>query len=186
MHCFHKYLRIFVDEIRIVIKARACIIFVLVQILKRFTMHFSVFVLFFVFAVASAEITPEQQAEQFKKIHDKCQSDPATHVDDAVFDKLRRGEKVTEPNLAKHTLCMNVGSGIQSENGDINIEKLRTILERGPANKAKVDEIIGKCGTRSSTNAEEAAEALANCVRQYRPERPEGDHHGPHDHHHHH
>nr|AQY18990.1 odorant-binding protein [Galeruca daurica] len=142
-------------------------------------MHISVFALFFVLAVVSAEITHEQ-IEAFKKIHEKCQSDPETKIDDAIYDKIKRGEKVTDPRLGKHTLCMNVGSGVQSQNGDINLDKLKQIVERASSNKERVDEIISKCGTRTSTNAEEAAVGLAECLMKFRSGSLHGEHHGHH------
>ncbi|XP_056632479.1 uncharacterized protein LOC130442409 [Diorhabda sublineata] len=142
-------------------------------------MHFSVLALFFVFAVISAETTHEQ-IESYKKIHEKCQSDPATKIDEASFEKMRRGEQVNDPNLGKHTLCMHVGSGVQNQNGDINLDKLKQIVEGGRNDKDKVNEIISKCGTRTSTNAEEAAIGLSDCLKKYRPAPPPGEHHGHH------
>nr|AQY18986.1 odorant-binding protein [Galeruca daurica] len=132
-------------------------------------MYFHAFVFLFV-AVISAEAL-SQLPGRFNKAHDKCQSDPASYVDEAILEKVRRGEKVTAPNLAKHTLCMNVESGVQDQNGEIIVENLRKFLERAGNTKEKVDEAISKCGTRTSAIAEEAAVALTNCVIKFRPER---------------
>ncbi|XP_056632481.1 uncharacterized protein LOC130442411 [Diorhabda sublineata] len=136
-------------------------------------MYLYVFFFFFV-AVISAEASPTLP-RHFSKAHDKCQSDPASHVDEAILDQVRRGEKVSAPNLPKHTLCMNIETGVQSQNGDIIVENLRKLLESAGADKEKVDEAISKCGTRSSAIAEEAAVALTNCVIKYRPVRQHHD-----------
>ncbi|CAH1110281.1 unnamed protein product [Psylliodes chrysocephalus] len=140
-------------------------------------------IIFFCFlAVTFANDTKEE----IKKSHESCQNDPATKLKDDTLDNLRKGKPVDDPNLPKHTLCMNVVLGIQKENGDIDKDALKKDLEKEINDANKVSKILDACGTRAAGNtATEAATALSICLHKHLGHEGHHDHHDSHDQHHH-
>ncbi|XP_072379396.1 B1 protein-like [Diabrotica undecimpunctata] len=119
-----------------------------------------------VLAAAYAAPTKEQ-IEAVKKAHEHCQSQEATRIDDDVFEKLKNGEKVQNPKLSKHTLCMNVQTGLQTESGDINVDKLRKAVSEASSDQSVINAIVEKCGTKTGDTAEDAAVNLFKCLRSH-------------------
>ncbi|CAG9829917.1 unnamed protein product [Diabrotica balteata] len=131
---------------------------------------------FTILAVVYAAPTNEQR-EAVKKAHEHCQSQEATRIDSDVFDKLRRGEKVHNTQLSKHTLCMNVQAGLQTESGDINVDKLRKAITEATSDPNLVNTIVEKCGKRvAGETAEETAVALFKCLHSQGPPHGHGHH----------
>ncbi|CAH1110280.1 unnamed protein product [Psylliodes chrysocephalus] len=124
-----------------------------------------VYVIFFCFlAVTFAEHT----SEKIRKSHKACQNDPNTKIKDDTLKKYRRDETVDDPNFPKYSLCMNIGTGIQNKNGDIDKDKLKKNIEGDFSDASKVSEILSDCGTRKvGITAEEAALALINCLNHH-------------------
>ncbi|XP_028134477.2 uncharacterized protein LOC126878422 [Diabrotica virgifera virgifera] len=121
----------------------------------------------------------KEQIEAIKKAHEHCQSQEATRIDDEVWEKLKHGEKAENTKLPKHTLCMNVQTGLQKENGDINVDKLRKAVEEASSDQNVINEIVEQCGTKKGDNAEEAALNLFKCLNSH------GHGHHGHEHGHH-
>uniref|UniRef100_A0A6P7FEM8 Uncharacterized protein LOC114329534 n=1 Tax=Diabrotica virgifera virgifera TaxID=50390 RepID=A0A6P7FEM8_DIAVI len=116
-----------------------------------------------VLAAANAAPTKEQ-IEHIRKAHEYCQSQEATRIDENVFEKRRNGEKVDDPKLAKHALCMNVQAGLQKENGDINVDKLREIVSDGTSDLNLINPVVEKCSKKEGDTAEDAAVNLIKCI----------------------
>ncbi|CAG9825363.1 unnamed protein product [Phaedon cochleariae] len=123
--------------------------------------------------VVTADEARHERIEKIKKAHDECQADPVTKADEDVMSKFFKDEPIDETKFAKHALCMNVKSGIQKENGDIDKDVVKILF----SNNEKVDEIVVECGEKKGSTVEEAALALYKCFRKY-------DY--GHEHHHHH
>uniref|UniRef100_A0A6P7FN97 Uncharacterized protein LOC114329533 isoform X3 n=1 Tax=Diabrotica virgifera virgifera TaxID=50390 RepID=A0A6P7FN97_DIAVI len=106
----------------------------------------------------------KEQVEHMRKAHEYCQSQEATRIDEIVYEKRRNGEKVDEKKLAKHTLCINVQAGLQKENGDINVDKLRELLNDGTRDLNLINRVVEKCSKKEGDTTEDAAVNLVKCI----------------------
>uniref|UniRef100_A0A6P7FFA6 Uncharacterized protein LOC114329530 n=1 Tax=Diabrotica virgifera virgifera TaxID=50390 RepID=A0A6P7FFA6_DIAVI len=133
---------------------------------------------FCILAVVNAGPTPtSEQKEAVKKAHDHCQTNEETRIDDDVFEKVKKGEKVDNAKLSKHTLCMNVQTGLQTQSGDINVDKLRKALTEAISDPNLVNTIVEKCGKRvAGETAEESAVTFFKCLHSQGPPHGHGHH----------
>ncbi|XP_072399735.1 uncharacterized protein [Diabrotica undecimpunctata] len=104
-----------------------------------------------------------------KRIHAVCQANSESHVNE-YLERLQEFGKIEVPNMAKHTLCMNINAGLQYENGDIAVERLRSDLEEVSNNEIKIKEIVDSCGVRAPGSPEDAAMAFGKCLCSHWPQ----------------
>ncbi|XP_028133167.1 uncharacterized protein LOC114328499 [Diabrotica virgifera virgifera] len=98
-----------------------------------------------------------------KRIHAECQANPESHVNE-YLEQLQELEPIVVPNMARHTLCTSIKAGLQYENGDIAVERLRSDLEEVSNDEAKIKEIVDTCGVRAPGSPEDAAMAFGKCL----------------------
>ncbi|CAH1183513.1 unnamed protein product [Phaedon cochleariae] len=122
--------------------------------------------------IAAADDIKQETKDRIQKFHNECQVDPETKVDEAIIEKHLKDEPIDESQFAKHILCMNVKSGIQKENGDVDKDGLKKLII---ADTDKVDEIVEDCGERNGITAEESALALLKCLKKHIPRREHHD-----------
>nr|ALR72503.1 odorant binding protein 15 [Colaphellus bowringi] len=126
----------------------------------------SIIVCFVAVAFLALAFAEETEKEKMKRIHEECQSDPATKVEESVLKAAEEGD-VDVTKIGPHTLCMNVKVGLQKENGDIVKDELRAGLRRVPGvDESKIESIVEECGQREGGTAEEAAIKLFQCLQK--------------------
>ncbi|XP_060523014.1 B2 protein-like [Cylas formicarius] len=114
-------------------------------------------------AVLAIPLTDEQK-QKLSDVHGRCQNDPVTHIDDSIFEKLRKREHVELPsNFAAHELCMSKGVGLINEDGSVNKEMLRKSISHSGVEESKVEEIVNQCGENQET-PEKTAIHLRKCL----------------------
>nr|UYS88362.1 odorant binding protein 10 [Aromia bungii] len=110
-------------------------------------------------------LTEEQKRERLRIVHEQCQADPATHVDDIVLREARHGH----PDAAKlgpHSLCMTKKFGLQKEDGSIDKAAIEKRLTELVSDEAKRSQAIAACGVVKAT-PEETARNLFKCFFEY-------------------
>ncbi|KAF7284580.1 uncharacterized protein LOC143205132 [Rhynchophorus ferrugineus] len=112
-----------------------------------------------------------ESQEKLKQAHQKCQSDPATAVEEASLKGLARGGP-KPANYGAHSLCISKALGWQNEDGSVNADTIRARAENIFGSSAKLDEVISECA-QNQANAEETAIHLTRCYAKYAP-RPKG------------
>ncbi|KAJ8955670.1 hypothetical protein NQ318_008539 [Aromia moschata] len=110
-------------------------------------------------------LTDEQRREKLRVVHEQCQADPATYVDEVVLREARDGHP-DPAKLGRHSLCMTKKFGLQKEDGSIDkaaIEKGLTVLI---SDEAKRSQAIAACGVEKAT-PEQTANNLFECFFKY-------------------
>ncbi|KAF7272387.1 uncharacterized protein LOC143200561 [Rhynchophorus ferrugineus] len=102
--------------------------------------------------------------EKWEKLHDVCQSDPATFVDESIFEKVKNNETVElPPNFGAHVFCMTVNLNIQDPNGKFNKEVTAKLIGEVVKDQAKVNKIVNECAV-NKPNKDDAAVAFLQCL----------------------
>ncbi|KAJ8924167.1 hypothetical protein NQ315_006951 [Exocentrus adspersus] len=117
----------------------------------------------------------EDDRKKIKAVHEQCQSDPATKVDNEVLKKYHKGENVDKSIVSAHILCMSTGLGLIDEQGKVKKDNLRKALSRGITDEAKLDEVTEKCAVEKD-KAEDTAIGLLKCFRENVDQSLHGDH----------
>nr|APG79370.1 pheromone binding protein 9 [Cyrtotrachelus buqueti] len=113
----------------------------------------------FVLAVVLADTTKSS----WNRVHKACQAKPGVFVDDAIFEKLKRNEKVTLPaNFGVHAHCMLEGFGIQNSQGAIQQNGIKKAVQESVSDPAKANQIVSACSV-SKSSKEETALGIFNC-----------------------
>ncbi|XP_030753589.1 uncharacterized protein LOC115880508 [Sitophilus oryzae] len=109
--------------------------------------------------------------EKLKEAHQKCQSNPATSVDQQALKALRDGGE-KPANYGAHALCISQNLGWQNADGSVNKDVVQSRAEAIFGQSPKLSEIVNEC-TQPQANAEETAIYLTRCYAKYSP-RPSG------------
>ncbi|XP_060535557.1 uncharacterized protein LOC132707649 [Cylas formicarius] len=100
-------------------------------------------------------------------VHQGCQANPKTFVEEEVFEKLRKGEKVNLPNnFADHAFCMLKDMDLQEPNGNINTQTLKKAVQESVQDQAKINQITSECSANDQT-PQKTALTLFKCLGKY-------------------
>ncbi|KAJ8932136.1 hypothetical protein NQ314_014920 [Rhamnusium bicolor] len=121
----------------------------------------TVFVFACVIVGALAVSTLEAEEDKLKRIHDECQSNPATYVDHELLHNL--SQNLDNPQVGAHMLCESVKVGLQKENGDLDLAVIKSKISLSVSDKAKVDRLVRECAVKKNT-AEKTAINLFMCL----------------------
>ncbi|KAF7272386.1 uncharacterized protein LOC143200570 [Rhynchophorus ferrugineus] len=95
----------------------------------------------------------------WNSVHQACQAKPGVFVDDAIFEKLKRGEKVQLPaNFGVHAHCMLEGFGIQNSQGAIQQSGVKKAVQESVSDASKVNQIVSACSVSKGTKEATALE----------------------------
>lgn len=106
--------------------------------------------------------------EQLKSWAKECQDDPKSHIDGELLEKYAKGEQIDKKLLGPHVRCMVTKSGFMKENGDLDVETIRSKLS-GHIDDAKLEEIIKECAQQKDT-PEKTALRWTKCMKDHRGE----------------
>ncbi|KAF7284579.1 hypothetical protein GWI33_021959 [Rhynchophorus ferrugineus] len=135
-----------------------------------------IIVVFFA-CVAALLASPEPNAaaresqEKLREARQKCQSNPATAIDESSLRGWTR-DGPRPANYGAHSLCISKTLGWQNEDGSVNTDTIRARAENILGSSPKLDEIVSECA-QNKANAEETAIHLTRCYGKYAP-RPKG------------
>nr|APG79365.1 pheromone binding protein 4 [Cyrtotrachelus buqueti] len=123
-------------------------------------------------ALLASPLEPKAAAAQasqdrLKAAHHKCQSNPATAVEESALKALTSGGP-KPANYGAHALCMSKALGWQSEDGSVNTETIKARAENIFGPSPKLNEIVNECA-QNQANAEETAVHLTRCYVKYAP-----------------
>nr|XP_023026444.1 B1 protein-like [Leptinotarsa decemlineata] len=106
--------------------------------------------IFFCVAIAAMahQITPEEK-ERLRQVYLACQADPKTYCDEDLLKKF--GENAENKQVGIHMLCMSVNAGLQTKEGDLLKDFIRTRIDMVTHDKSKVDEYLEKCAVLKET-----------------------------------
>nr|CAI5818788.1 unnamed protein product [Callosobruchus analis] len=88
-------------------------------------------------------------------VHNECQKDPATHIDEEDLKKIRKGEQYDKVKLGAHSKCMLEKSHILKANGEVDKAQLSKIVkERGHSDEIvhKIEECVQHKDTPEETS----------------------------------
>ncbi|CAG9762463.1 unnamed protein product [Ceutorhynchus assimilis] len=128
-------------------------------------------------SLARPELNFSEVKESIKKIKEarkKCQSNPATALDESTLKNLARGG-VPPANAGAYALCISKTLNWQNADGSVNTA---VIQSRGQAifgNKPELQAIIDECAV-AQENPEATAIHLFKCYRKYSPHHDEHEH----------
>ncbi|KAJ8932126.1 hypothetical protein NQ314_014907 [Rhamnusium bicolor] len=114
-----------------------------------------VFAFVFVILGASAHHLSSEEKLKLQKIHERCQADPSTHVDERLLMKL--SENKDNAAVGAHMLCMSVGAGMQKANGDLDKEVIKSKISLVTHDRSKIDGLVEKCAINQDTLKKTAA-----------------------------
>ncbi|CAH1155125.1 unnamed protein product [Phaedon cochleariae] len=116
------------------------------------------FVLICIFVtLVSARPAEKKWEAKLHKIHDECQLTAPTRSPEEVTLTLDIAR------VKALSLCINVKSGIQNEQGDIDRAALGSLLGQDP----QAEEIVKQCGDRKGDTPPDAAYRLFQCLVDY-------------------
>ncbi|KAJ8932135.1 hypothetical protein NQ314_014916 [Rhamnusium bicolor] len=92
---------------------------------------------------------PENEKVNLKKVHDSCQANPATYVDEDILRKLN--DNINHKQAGIHMLCMSVKAGLQKANGDLDIGVIRSKIDTVLDDKSKVEGFVSKCAVKKES-----------------------------------
>lgn len=101
---------------------------------------------------------PETEKDKLKQIHDVCQANPATHVDEKLLKKLT--QNVDNKKVGSHLLCMAVKVGLLTPDGDLVKDAIREKIVIASHDPSKVDELLKKCAVKHETPEKTAVHML--------------------------
>ncbi|KAJ8932141.1 hypothetical protein NQ314_014925 [Rhamnusium bicolor] len=103
---------------------------------------------------------PENEKQSLKRIHDHCQSNSATNVDEDLLRKLP--QNIDNPQVGAHMLCMSVGAGLQKQNGQLDKDAIKNKISVVTQDKSLVDGLVTKCAVQKET-PEKTAVTMWTC-----------------------
>ncbi|XP_018565051.1 uncharacterized protein LOC108906310 isoform X1 [Anoplophora glabripennis] len=107
---------------------------------------------------ALAHHLPETEMRKLKEVHDSCQANPTTHVDEKLLKKLK--ENVEDKKVGTHLLCMAVKVGLLTQDGDLMKNVIRDKIVIATHDVSKVDEVLKKCAVKRETPEKTAIQML--------------------------
>nr|UWL63306.1 odorant binding protein 16 [Pagiophloeus tsushimanus] len=140
--------------------------------------------------VASALARPEvnqdavkESGRRIKEAHDKCQTDPATAIDEEALKNARKSGAPPAPpaNSGPHSLCISKAVGWQNEDGSINKANIEEKAHAIFGEQSDIKNILDECVV-AQENPEATAVHLFDCYRKHAPH-PAGGPHPPPPHH---
>nr|APG79371.1 pheromone binding protein 10 [Cyrtotrachelus buqueti] len=114
----------------------------------------------------AAIVLGDEVQDRYDNVHKGCQKDPALYVDDAIFAKLKRGEKVNNlpANFGAHAFCMLKNLDLQDSQGKIQQAAVQKAVERSEADQVKAKRITAECSALNKGTKEDSALALFDCL----------------------
>ncbi|KAJ8924169.1 hypothetical protein NQ315_006953 [Exocentrus adspersus] len=106
---------------------------------------------------------PESEKHKLKQIHEECQANPATHVDEELLKKLE--DHIDDKKVGAHMLCMAVKQGFMTHDGDLINEVIKSKITLVTHDETKVDGLLKKCAIKHET-PEKTAILLKICFKQ--------------------
>ncbi|CAH0553034.1 unnamed protein product [Brassicogethes aeneus] len=73
-----------------------------------------------VLSIASAKKQTKEERSKFKEVHEQCQNDERTCVDEMLIRNWFGGIFIEDDKLKNHMLCMAKGLNFINENGKLN------------------------------------------------------------------
>ncbi|KAJ8932145.1 hypothetical protein NQ314_014929 [Rhamnusium bicolor] len=86
---------------------------------------------------------------KLQHIHDECQADPATYVDHELLHDL--AANIDNPQVGAHMLCESTKVGLQTENGDLDFEMIKSKIALTVKDEEKVNFLVGECAIQKKT-----------------------------------
>ncbi|XP_060536112.1 uncharacterized protein LOC132708029 [Cylas formicarius] len=109
----------------------------------------------------------EEAKQKIKVAHEKCQGNPETHVDEAVLEKIRKGEKPDHPqNLGAHSLCISKTLGWQNQDGTVNKALITDRATQHIQDAAERQKYLDECAV-DKENEKATAINLFKCIGRY-------------------
>ncbi|KAJ8924170.1 hypothetical protein NQ315_006954 [Exocentrus adspersus] len=89
------------------------------------------------------------EEQMLHHIHDECQSDPATYVDHELLHDL--AANIDNPQLGAHMLCESTKVGLQKENGQLDVDTIKSKIGLSITDTAKVEALVKECAVQKNT-----------------------------------
>ncbi|CAH1379454.1 unnamed protein product [Tenebrio molitor] len=119
--------------------------------------------LYLVVAGLVAAAYAETPLQKVRKHSDACKRESG--VSDEVLARARKGEKVDDPKLRDHGVCILKKSGFLDDNGDFQVEIIRTKLKENADHPEKVDDLVAKCAVKKDT-PQESTHSFFRCLHE--------------------
>nr|QUP79532.1 odorant binding protein 39 [Monochamus saltuarius] len=115
--------------------------------------------------VVSIQGITDEEKERVKTVHNECQADSKTHIDEELLKKYSKGEHVDKSVVGPHVLCMSTKFGTINAEGKVDKSKLKEALSRVISDETKLNEAVEKCAV-DKDDAQDTALALGKCFRE--------------------
>ncbi|KAJ8932139.1 hypothetical protein NQ314_014923 [Rhamnusium bicolor] len=106
---------------------------------------------------------PENEKQNLKRIHEQCQSDSKTKVDEDLLRKFT--QNTDNQQVGAHMLCMSVAAGLQKQNGQFDKNTIKNKISLVIEDKSRVDGLVTKCAVQKET-PEKTAVGMWTCFIQ--------------------
>ncbi|XP_076267138.1 uncharacterized protein LOC143200563 [Rhynchophorus ferrugineus] len=122
-----------------------------------------------IFVFATVVMADDVQV-RYDNVHKNCQKDPALYVDDAIFAKLKKGEKVDNlpANFGAHAFCMLKNLDLQDGQGKIQGAGVQKAVEKSITDQAKAKQVTAECSGVNKGTKEDTALALFDCFGKHK------------------
>ncbi|XP_018574932.1 uncharacterized protein LOC108913792 [Anoplophora glabripennis] len=123
----------------------------------------TVFVFLCVIVGILAQDKPKLIAEEqmLEHIHDECQADPKTFADHDLLHNL--AANIDNPQVGAHMLCESTKVGLQKENGELDIETIKSKIGLSVDDPNRVEFLVKECAIKKNT-PEKTAINLFMCL----------------------
>ncbi|KAJ8924145.1 hypothetical protein NQ315_006929 [Exocentrus adspersus] len=101
------------------------------------------------------------EEQKLHHLHDQCQADPATHADHELLHHL--SENIDNPQVGAHMLCESKAVGLQSENGELDLDTIKSKVALSVNDDKEVDRLVKECAIKKNS-AEKTAIHLFMCL----------------------
>ncbi|XP_018565035.1 B1 protein [Anoplophora glabripennis] len=115
--------------------------------------------------VVSIHCATDEEREKFKALHNECQADPKSHIDEESLKKYIKGELLDKSVVGSYAFCISKKVGFLNEEGKINKENLKKALGRNISDEAKLNEAVNKCAVEKD-DPQDTAIAIGKCFRE--------------------
>ncbi|EEZ97739.1 B1 protein [Tribolium castaneum] len=88
-----------------------------------------------------------------------------TGVPDDILQKARNGEKIDDPKLREHALCMMKKSEMMNDAGEMQMDKIRARIKHAVSNEAEGTRIMNECAVKKDTPLATAYEMICCLIR---------------------
>ncbi|KAF5297528.1 hypothetical protein FQR65_LT09959 [Abscondita terminalis] len=123
----------------------------------------SLFTATFLIVFASiAALTPDQIAKM-KNHNEECVK--STNVDTELITKARNGEFSSDDNLQKYYFCMFGKIGIINENGDVQVDVVRSLIPPEVTSEL-AEKVISECKDKKGADKYDTAREIYECYRK--------------------